>query len=498
MEKATLRGWHVLVIALVSAAGAVFGLIIGPSLDAAAFQVVGWRLADGAALYQGIWDHKPPGTYLIPSLSELFNGDTGLRWAAISLLSAWTVLLTALLSAEVVLRLGRVAAAFGAALLIALASSQYLLSLGGGLAEQPATLLALCSVVLVLGGAAVWRWLLAGALVAAGVLISIQAAPAGAALLLIAVERRRTSVVALAIGGLAVLAAAGAVLAWAGVLPDAVDAILTYNAAYRAAAATSPASLRVVPWVTLSLIPLLALAAAGWLALRRWPAARPFANPCLAWLGAGLLLLVVQGRFYAHYVVPLIVPLGVLAGVGLADVLSLTRRRAGLGIAAGVAGTLLVAVAVLAGVAGGLQEVRTWSRANRDVHAVAAYIQQYAQRSATIWVWGNQPLIYRASERRPAIRYPYLFPLTTPGYATPQLIDELRAELEASPPALIIDAGSLGPGEPGTPPLLIPRPVAAEGRDLDILDPLRDFVRQRYRLVAIVGGWPVYMLADDR
>jgi hypothetical protein len=58
----------------------------------------------------------------------------------------------------------------------------------------------------------------------------------------------------------------------------------------------------------------------------------------------------------------------------------------------------------------------------------------------------------------------------------------------------VVDAGSRDPGVPGFLPLLIDRPVAPEGRDLDLLAPLRDFVRANYTLREVADGWPVYVL----
>jgi hypothetical protein len=110
-------------------------------------------------------------------------------------------------------------------------------------------------------------------------------------------------------------------------------------------------------------------------------------------------------------------------------------------------------------------------------------------------VWGNEPQLYYLADRTPATRFVYLLPLTTPGYVTSAMIDAVRAQLEVNPPALIVDVGSLEPGSPGDPPLLIDRPLRNEdGRNFDILDPLRDFVRQRYALLEVVDGWPVYRL----
>ena len=62
---------------------------------------------------------------------------------------------------------------------------------------------------------------------------------------------------------------------------------------------------------------------------------------------------------------------------------------------------------------------------------------------------------------------------------------------------MVVDAGSDSPGAPGFLPLLIPRPVLTDGRDLDLLDPLRAFVAANYELAATVEGWPVYVLRND-
>jgi hypothetical protein len=91
--------------------------------------------------------------------------------------------------------------------------------------------------------------------------------------------------------------------------------------------------------------------------------------------------------------------------------------------------------------------------------------------------------------------FSYLYPLVTPGYASEDLIAATVRDLGSDPPALIVDAGSSAPGAPGFQPLLIRRPVASDGRDLDILNPLRDFVRARYLELESVDGWVIYQLA---
>jgi hypothetical protein len=125
---------------------------------------------------------------------------------------------------------------------------------------------------------------------------------------------------------------------------------------------------------------------------------------------------------------------------------------------------------------------------------VAAAIGQASAAGQAIWVWGNETEIYLAADRDSATRYSYLYPLVTPGYSSPGMVAKALGQLEAAPPALVIDAGSVRPGWAGFQQLLIARPLVSDGRDLDILDPLRDFVARNYEELAEVDGWVIYRL----
>ena len=57
-----------------------------------------------------------------------------------------------------------------------------------------------------------------------------------------------------------------------------------------------------------------------------------------------------------------------------------------------------------------------------------------------------------------------------------------------------MDVGSPLPGAPGFQPLLIAREVASDGRDLDLLDPIRDFVSENYDQLTVTDGWVIYEL----
>jgi hypothetical protein len=125
---------------------------------------------------------------------------------------------------------------------------------------------------------------------------------------------------------------------------------------------------------------------------------------------------------------------------------------------------------------------------------VASYLRDTEGGAGTMLVWGNQPRLYDLAGGSPATRFSYFYPLTTPGFTTTAMIDDVARQLADHPPMFVVDAGSSSPGAPGFLPLLVFRPVATDGRDLDLLDPLRDFVAARYLLRAVVDGWPVYVL----
>jgi hypothetical protein len=296
-------------------------------------------------------------------------------------------------------------------------------------------------------------------------------------------------------GGTAVLAGAIGVLWVSGGLPSAWEALVTYSAAYRSmpdrAGGGSVWSL--VPWTILVLLPL--VVGMGMAVTRRgrlsdaglaWSAA--------AWLLVGLASIAVQGRFYAHYAQPLVIPMAVLAGLGIHAMWAPAPRRlraAALGI------PLLVGTAISLGVGavGAQYEEGPIRASNERADAVAGEIRAMSGSDEAIFVWGNDARLYELADRRPATRYVYLYPLLTPGFATQEQISDMLTQMEATQPTIVVDSGSLEPGAPGLPPMLIARPVATDGRDLDLLDPVRAYVASRFGSERLVAGWAVYRVS---
>jgi hypothetical protein len=495
---------------LVLTALAVFlllpGLLFGPSLDAAVFVHVAGRLADGVPPYTGAWDHKPPGIYLLlaGASSMLPFAD---RWVVSWVLSLAATVGTGLLIAAILRRLGvsRGGAGLAAASAVVV-MAQYLTSLGGGMTEPLAALAAAGALALAVHDRpGVRRLAGVGLLLAISVLISVQAAAAALPITALAYVRAEARLTRMAAAGILVasgLAPLLVVLGWLyaiGATGDAVSAVVGYGAAYRAINVEHGGQLSapVVAWNLLAWLFLILPAGLGLLAALRAGGRGWLVASLASWIVIGLALFVFQIRFFSHYAIPLAVPLGILAGLGYERLRALMASRPAIRPRAALMAPFLVTlvVSMVAGTSAGLSEMQPVARNASRIERVADTLRGLAASPGSpIFVWGNHPSLYEAADRSPATRYSYLYPLVTPGYTTPELIDATLAELEAHPPAVVVDASTSRPGEPGFQPLLMPHETISDGRDLDLLDPLRGFVRSRYRLVGVVDGWPIYEL----
>ena len=489
-------------LVMVAAAMLAPGLVVGPSLDAAVFSDVASRLLHGVAPYVGAWDHKPPGIYLLVAAAQATLGWMG-PWIAEWVLS---VAVSAGIGAAVAAALARLGvtgwprslAAIGATIL----ASHYLLALGGGLTEPPAALLAGAAFVLALRPARGARLAGVGLLVGLSGLVSVQLLPGGLIVLALALSQRPhgtrlRGAALLALGFAAPLAAAALWLLAIGAMPAAIDAIVTYAAAYRASGNEYGATLAasVGAWTILVALFLVAPGLLGAVSpSSRLPARRAGLSASLLWIAATVLAIVVQGRFYAHYAIALAVPLGLLAGLGLERVVESLRRTSRPSSRAIVALPLLATlmVSLVAGVVSAALQLALVADGSARMEAVSQRLSHLPP--GPMLVWGNEPRLYRLADRTPATRYSYLDPLTTPRYSSADQVESVARELAEHPPEVVVDVGSTAPGQPGFLPLLIDRPVASEGRDLDLLDPLRAFVAAHYRLDRIVSGWPIYVL----
>ena len=199
-----------------------------------------------------------------------------------------------------------------------------------------------------------------------------------------------------------------------------------------------------------------------------------------AWLAIAVNLMAAGRQVYGHYLVIVVLPLAILAAIGALVQLPKTRGQRIVATSMTLV-TVAGSVALLIGLAA---EEMTFTRAvGAAARSAASEAADMTDHDDRILVWGNVAAVYLESNRRPSSPHLYLAPLMTRGYTTEAMIRDEVARICATPPAVIVDAGSLQPGAPGMPPLLVDRPTLQQQRRVDLLDPLRVVVAEHYRLV---------------
>ena len=409
-----------------------------PTDDAAIFVTVGEGIWRGELPYRDLWDHKPPGIYVAASMG----------WHVLWLITVLSVTGTGLVFVPLV-------GPF-VALVTVVSLASYPAALGGGHTETLGALPA--SAALLLGTRQRWAW--SGTAAGLALLFSLQYAPLLIALAVLGGRGR------LLLGLGAVLICVVGVLAAVGILAAAWDAVVVYGRSY--AGLSRSADLKNAWHLGVVVLPLLVAVS---FSKDRVDLAMA------AWIAAGVMLILLQGRLFGHYATPLVLPLAVLARHP-------TRGR-----------RLVMAGAIVAAVVLSMVVWRSYPQRGPATEDVGAWIRHNTTAGDRILMWGVDANIYLSADRAPAGRYPYLMPLVTPGYADRAAVDDWVHSLRSDPPEIIVDSEAANAywvdGEDFLRP---PPPGAAGGRDLDIIETFRQFVRERYELVTELYGRKVWRL----
>lgn len=438
----------------------LFALNYAPPLwplgrDSGTFGYTASRMLAGEALYRDLWEHKPPGVYLVDlaALSLGFDAHWTL-WAV----SAAAACAAAALAMAVLLRVfgGRWAWTVGALHALLLIDpnlhqySNYTETYGLALQwlllwslvrqRRPwgdALLAGLCA-----GAAVVLKQTTAALAIAVGIdaLLRLLGPSAGRP------AARRTLCAFVAGAALPPLAVASWIAA-AGASAEAWDCIFTYNAVYaspdlagnllavlRALVLLAPVYLLGVPALA-SLLP--ARVAAGG-TVDPALAARLSRIALLA-LPFECLFIALPGRFYGHYFLTILPVLALRAVVflpalegGLARFLPAARRW--LAPLLVLLGLIQLDLDLVAGHARVVRE-RQWE------HLSVEAIVSRAGAAQPVLIWGAEPGILLLAQRRAPLYFTHLYPLFTPGYATEATWRRLLADLRREPPEVILEAG---------------------------------------------------------
>ena len=287
--------------------------LIGPSLDAAVFSVVGERVAHGAIPYADVFDHKPPALYMLIALGQVLAGSIG-TWNVSWVLSVASVALTGVVIADTLRHAGWRRTAWIAGGLGAAELASFPLALGGGMSETASVLPAVLALRLaVVGPPRPGRHLGAGALAGLATALSLQAVAPVLAIMVAAAVRRPDGVRwrARVMGSLWV--AAGAAAVWSGLLLffvtsgttlAAFNALIAYNGAFRSVAYLDDPMAGEAIHALLILAPLVVPALLGPMLMARWSHNRALEAGALVWLVASVAFVAYQGRLEVHYAAP--------------------------------------------------------------------------------------------------------------------------------------------------------------------------------------------------
>lgn len=419
------------------------GLRFGPSLDASVFTIVADRLRAGDVPYRDLFDHKPPGIFLFDAAVQSLVG--GSAWSGSWVGSVLALGLTGALAGSIAVRSSAsigtrrlsdsLALRVGVGLLTVTFLGAPRLALGGGMTEAVGALPAAASVWAALCGSAggrgaTWWFVAAGAFASAAVATSFFFAPVVVAAGILGWGAAHRTLAYLA--GLALVAAALALwLVAAGAMPAAIDALIGFNAAYIGVSLGDPRG--TATGALLAIAPLLAAAVA--FSFMHRPSRLSLA--LVAWCAMSVLQLILPGRFATHYLLPVVLPLCLLAAMGVASL----GHRAGL-----LAGSVLAAASVVIMVSQVGSPVPQQPLRSATI-GLGEWLQRNTEPTDRILVWDRLPQVYLTAQRAPAGRFIHRGALRIPEYArsaTAEWIRGLEADL---PAAIIVLKRQWGPGE---------------------------------------------------
>lgn len=485
-----------------------------PQTDSSVFLYIGQRMREGEVPYRDVWDHKGPLIYFIQLLGlSLLDGS---RWGVwlLELLfifgAAWT--------AFIFLRriFGPWPAVFGSA--IFLFHLPGILE-GGNLVEEYGLLFQFAFLLaFALGLQTRQRRYFALAGLAAACLFFLRAnlvaIPLAAGVVLLGdyigqrQAARRRELLALLAGALSLALVIGLYFIFNHAFADMLDAAFRFNFAYSSTTALQQAETARIAMQYLGMLTILALGGWGLLVsqLHTYAPARS-TQLLMATLAAALPLEValssLSGRAYPHYYMswlPITCSLAAylvyrtgLAHSASADIQHPPAPRA-------LVLSLLLGY-VLFYFMSFQHAVRVTAAEVADAGIPRVILSQSSATptleyirtlpDAPLLVWGNTLGLNWYSGRAAPTRFAYQAALFEPAYVTPEMVQELIADLEAHPDTVIIDTTS------GDFPFLSIGTRILQAPPM--LQPLYAYVRSHYLPVAKMErtGWQVYLPMDN-
>jgi hypothetical protein len=235
-----------------------------------------------------------------------------------------------------------------------------------------------------------------------------------------------------------------------------------------------------------SLLPFVVDMAVVWIAAMalatRWRQLDRTEKLVVVWLAVAMVGSVAAGHLSWHYFIQAMGPLA-LAGARFFDRFSLRRWVT----AAAAVGIAIPAVAWWAYDLSADPLTYDFTPPVPQHQSVAAYIRDHTAPGQRVFVWGDWPALYIESDRLMASRFPGFLRGFDRGSGippdnwdtTPDVWPELQSDLNAHPPAIIVDTATAGWSDFSMYPM----------RDYPVL---ADLVASRYHVAATVDGVVIY------
>jgi 4-amino-4-deoxy-L-arabinose transferase-like glycosyltransferase len=476
------------------AAGAVVAAAHAPEFahrlldgDEAIYGSIAVLMNMGGPLYgAGGVDNKPPGVYWVYALAFRVFGDyqmTAVHAAGFAAMAATCVVLY-FVARDLAGRGAGVLAALLYGLLTAAGNPRLLATNTEVLMMLPLS----ASVLLMLRRRWAWSAVL---LVAAGAFR--QSAAVNVLLLAVGVlwleppPRRVRAFASLAGGAAAALAVGGAILVLSatpqGFWRWTVQTLTGYASLnWTPEFVWSRARDSIVPFVVDMAVPWIAAVALA----ARWRELDERARLMVLWLVVGMAGSVAGGHLSWHYFIQAMGPLAVVAALAFVRF----RPRRGIALAAATG----IAVPVVAWWVFDLTaDPLTYDFAPPvpQHQAVADYVAAHTAPSERVFIWGDWPAVYVEADRVMASRFPGFLRGFARGSGVPpnnwdtapDVWPLLQADLEANPPALIVDTAAAGWSDFSMYPM----------SDYPVL---ANLVATRYHRVAVVDGVVIYARND--
>lgn len=147
-------------------------------------------------------------------------------------------------------------------------------------------------------------------------------------------------------------------------------------------------------------------------------------------------LAILTGRNFPHYFMPLIPSLAILFAYGIHTLVQAAASPARRGLVYAWLAALMLPVFV-PGLQMTLQQLHP--RGDRQVEDVAAYLQANTRQGEPVLQWGIAPAVYILADRNAPTRFFFANPLFFDGYSGEWHTSRLLADLQARPPAVIVD-----------------------------------------------------------